>query len=221
MIARCTMKISRALLSKRANPRHTALLVIDMQNDFVHEKGAFTGFGFDTSKVRESVSDIRKVLEAAREAGMLIIHTRMINNVNQNPPSWQAFWGKPTVTIEGTWGAEFYKDLKPKIGEIVLTKFTYGAFYSTNLETILKNRGIVTIVAVGTGPNICLGDTVHQAFALGYHVIVPKEAVAVFSKIDRDFTDKVKDVSLYIIKNHYGIVCSVDDILAVWSAAKA
>jgi len=218
------MEVSRTRLAERADPKHTALIVVDMQNDFVHEKGAFQRFGFDISLVREAVPRVAKVLKAARNAGVLIIHTRMINDVDLNPPSWITFWGRDTpkmVTGEGSWGAKFFKGLEPRQGEIVLTKYTYGAFIGTNLETILKNHGVKTVVVVGTGPNICLGDTVHQAFALGYHVVVPKEGVAPFSKRDRDFTLKDKEVGLYIIENHYGVVCGIDDLIEVWSSFTA
>lgn len=211
------MKVSLELLQDRVDPKHTALLVIDMQNDFVHERGRFTEFGFDTSTVRESVVWVKRVLEAARRRGLLIVHTRMINDEQQNPPSWLAFWGKPTITLEGTWGADFFEGFEPLPGEVVLTKYTYGAFHGTNLENILKNRYVKTVVAVGTGPNICLGDTVHQAFAHGYHVVVPREAVAAFSKRGREFTEKVKKVGLYIIENHYGIVCSVEELMEAWN----
>ncbi|MEM2901241.1 MAG: cysteine hydrolase family protein [Candidatus Bathyarchaeia archaeon] len=211
------MKVSKELLRERVDPEHTALLVIDMQNDFVHEQGRFTEFGFDTSMVREAASWVRRVLERARRRGLLIVHTRMINDERQNPPSWLAFWGKPTVTVEGTWGADFFQGFEPLSEEVVLTKYTYGAFHGTNLENVLRNRGVKTVVAVGTGPNICLGDTVHEAFARGYHVVVPEEAVAAFSKHGRDFTKKVKEVGLYIIENHYGIVCSVEELLEAWS----
>jgi len=215
------MRFSRKLLSERVDPSHTALLVIDMQNDFVHEKGAFQGFGFDISMVREAAGEVKKILDAARKAGVLVIHTRMINDPDQNPPSWVAFWGKETlktVTVDGSWGARFYKGFEHRRGEIVLNKYTYGAFIGTNLEAILKNHGLKTLVVVGTGPNICLGDTVHQAFALGYHVVVPREAVAPFSKLGREFTVREKEVGLYIIENHFGIVCGINDLIEVWRA---
>ncbi|MEM2965054.1 MAG: isochorismatase family protein, partial [Candidatus Bathyarchaeia archaeon] len=74
------MKVSKELLRERVDPEHTALLVIDMQNHFVHEQGRFTEFGFDTFMVREAAAWVRRVLERARRRGLLIVHTRMIND---------------------------------------------------------------------------------------------------------------------------------------------
>ena len=68
------------------------------------------------------------------------------------------------VTLPGSWGAEHIDELQPHEGELIITKYTYGAFEGTNLNTILRSKGIQTLLFTGTDLNICAGDTIHQAF---------------------------------------------------------
>ena len=89
-------------LEDQVHPGHTALLVVDMQNDFVSPKGKMASFGFDVSMVEETMPTLKGFLEEARKLGIFIVHARVINDATQNAPSWYAFWGEPTVTIEGT-----------------------------------------------------------------------------------------------------------------------
>lgn len=196
---------------------HCALLIIDMQNDFVSPKGAMAGFGFDITMVMEITPRLSAFLQEARRLGAFVIHTRMINDAAQNPPSWHAFWGPPSVTLEGSWGAEFSPGFEPAPGEIVITKYTYGAFTGTNLDNVLRRRDIKTLVVTGTGPNICSGDTMHLGFAHGYHIVAVEDCLASFTVKGPEWTRTVKEVAMYIVERHYGKVVSSDEVLHVWS----
>jgi nicotinamidase-related amidase len=176
-----------------------------MQNDFVSPEGKMAQFGFEIGCVRGTIEPIRKLLEAARSFGYPIIHTSMINDIEQNPPSWYAFWGDPVITLPGSWGAEHIAELQPRAGEPVLTKYTYGAFIGTNLDTMLRRLEARTILFTGTDLNICAGDTMHQAFALGYHVVAVSDCLACFSRIGREHAEQLKAMGLYLIENHFGI----------------
>lgn len=200
-------------------PRECALLVIDMQNDFASPEGAMAEFGFDVSDVGRIVAPVHALLTAARESGVAVIHTRMVNDERLNAPSWTSFWGPPAVTVPETKGWEFVSELCPQPGEVVIEKHSYGGFHGTNLDTVLKAAGRTTVVVVGTGPNICAGDTLHQAFALGYHVLAVEDAIASFSHKGPAFNQKLKDVGLYIVENHYGRVCCTEDLISSWRLA--
>jgi nicotinamidase-related amidase len=195
---------------------HIALLVIDMQNGFVSPRGDMASFGFDLSLVLQVAPRLTYFLAEARRLGVFIVHTRVINDAAQNPPSWSAFWGPPAVTVEGTWGAEFAPGFEPLAGEPVVTKYTYGAFVGTNLENILRQRDVRTLVVTGTGPNICSGDTMHQGFALGYHIVAVEDCLASFTVRGPDWTQTVKDVGMYIIERHYGKVVTSAALLETW-----
>jgi nicotinamidase-related amidase len=204
-------------LRERLNSGRAAFLFVDMQNDFVSPEGKMAGFGFEIGEVRDSVGPMRRLLEAARANGYLVIHTAVINELGQNSAAWTAFWGEPTVTLPGSWGAAHIDELAPAEGEPVIAKYAYGAFVGTNLDTILRSRGIDTLVVAGTDLNICAGDTLHHAFALGYHVVGVADCLACFSKHDRKHARQLKEAGLYLIENHYGLVASSDQIIRIIS----
>ncbi len=201
---------------RTVNPLSTALVIVDMQNDFVSSAGAMARFGFDVSDVQATVAPLGALLDAARRHGVPVFHTRMLNDVRRNAPSWTAFWGKPIVTLPGSWGAELIPSLSPLPTEIVVEKYSYGAFHGTSLDTALRAAGIDTVAVAGTGPNICSGDTMHQAFALGYRVIAVSDCLACFSRRGPDHSAKMKEVGLYVIENHYGRVMESADLVRAW-----
>lgn len=197
------------------SPHNSALIIIDMQNDFVSPKGKMAEFGFEIRKVRETIQPIKKLLQTARSLHYPVIHTSMINDIDQNPFSWYTFWGEPVITRPGSWGAEHIEELRPKPGEIVITKYTYGAFIGTNLNTVLQRKGIETLIVVGTGLNICAGDTMHQAFALGYHVVAVSNCLACFSKKGRANAEQLWEMGIYIIENHFGVVMDSNQLIEI------
>jgi len=194
----------------------TALVLVDMQNDFVSSEGAMARFGFNASDVQAAVAPLDALLDAARRNGVPVFHTRMVNDVRCNAPSWTAFWGEPAVTLPGSWGAEFIPELAPLPTEIVVEKYGYGAFLGTSLDTMLRACGVDAVAVTGTGPNICSGDTMHQAFALGYHVIAVSDCLACFSRRGPAHSATMKDVALYVIESHYGRAVDSLDLIAAW-----
>jgi nicotinamidase-related amidase len=209
-----------AVLEERIRPDRAVLLVVDMQNDFVSPEGKMAQFGFEIGSVRETIKPIRKVLEAARSLGYPIIHTSMINDIQQNPPSWYAFWGDPVITLPGSWGAEHIEELRPRPGEPVLTKYTYGAFIGTNLDSMLRRLEVRTILVAGTDLNICAGDTLHQAFAVGYHVVAVSDCLACFSRVGREHAEQLKAMGLYLIENHFGITVDSTTLIDVMKRSR-
>ena len=200
-------KMDRQLLEKIA-PDRAALIIVDMQNDFVASDGKMAQFGFYIQTIQDSIKPIQALLQTARKLNYPILHTRMINDINQNPSSWYAFWGEPAITLPGSWGAEHIDELKPQPGELIITKYTYGAFEGTNLNNVLRRRGIETVIVAGTDVNICAGDTMHQAFSRGYHVIAVSDCLPCFSRIGEKHSQQLKEAGLYIIENHFGLVAT-------------
>ena len=196
-------------------PDRAALIIVDMQNDFVSPEGKMAGFGFYLENVRATIQPIKFLLQTARELHYPVLHTSMINDIDQNPFSWYTFWGEPMITLPGSWGAEHISELKPRNGELVITKYSYGAFEGTNLNTILRRKGIQTLLFAGTDLNICAGDTIHQAFALGYHVVAVSDCLASFSKIGAEHSAQLHQMGLYIIENHFGTVVNSQQIIAI------
>jgi len=189
-------------LRERLEPSRAAFVFIDMQNDFVSPKGKMAEFGFEIGTVVDSIAPMKRLLQAARAAGYPIFHTVVLNELGQNSAAWTAFWGPPAVTIPGSWGAALIDELAPQPGEPVIVKHAYGAFDGTNFDTMLRSRGIDTLVVAGTDLNICAGDTLHRAFALGYHVGGVADCLSCFSKRDRRHAEQLNAGGLYLIENH-------------------
>ena len=202
-------------LRERLTPARAAFVFIDMQNDFVSPEGKMAEFGFEIGEVQDSVEPMRRLLEAARTSGIPVFHTVVINELGQNSAAWTAFWGEPAVTLPGSWGAAHIDALAPAEGEPVIVKHAYGAFVGTNMDTMLRSRGIETLVVAGTDLNICAGDTLHHAFALGYNVVGVSDCLACFSKFDRKHARQLKEAGLYLIENHYGLVASSDQVIQI------
>jgi ureidoacrylate peracid hydrolase len=198
-----------------------ALIIVDMQNDFVSSEGKMAQFGFHLERVQETIQPIKALLRTARKLNYPVLHTSMINELDQNPASWHAFWGEPAVTLPGSWGAGFIDELKPRKGEHIITKYTYGAFEGTNLNTILRSKGIQTLMIAGTDLNICAGDTLHQAFALGYHVVAVSDCLASFSIIGTEHSEQLHQMGLYIVENHFGTVIDSPQLISIMQPPEA
>jgi ureidoacrylate peracid hydrolase len=214
------MALDRKQLQEKLARGRAALVVVDMQNDFVSPKGKMAAFGFEIGCVRDSIPAIQRLLSQARGLGWMVIHTAMINELEQNPLSWYRFWGEPSMTIHGTWGAQHIEELRPLPGETVLPKYTYGAFIGTNLDTMLRRAGIETLVVAGTDVNICAGNTIHQGFALGYDIVAVADCLQCFSRKGREHAEQLRQAGLYVIENHVGLVAGSADLLETMGAGR-
>ena len=197
-------------VSDQIDPRHTALLMVDMQNDFAHDEGIFVKKWGKTNRwIKSIIPQCRSLLAAAREAEVATIHLRVINDVLRNPVSWHNFWGPPSCVVDGTWGAEFVNDLKPSEDEVVITKYTYDGFVDTQLDSVLKKVGIKTLVFAGADSDVCVRDTAAHGFALGYTPVFAGDALAADNEVAHTGV-------LQSFGEHYGKVVSTEEIVAVW-----
>ncbi|MER3557553.1 MAG: isochorismatase, partial [Thermus sp.] len=133
--------------------RETALVVVDMQNDFTHPEGAL--FVPDAPK---TIPIIRRLLEEARTRGARVIFTQDWHR--EDDPEFR-IW--PVHAVAGTWGAEIVEELKPQKGELVIQKVRYDAFYGTPLDHYLHLFGVKHLVVTGTVANICVLHTAGSA----------------------------------------------------------
>lgn len=164
------------------NPSTTALLIIDMQNAFIDEEIAPS---FALPGAREIVPTIATLLNVARQGGLMIVWTRS----DHQPPFGGILLEKfPKIRDEhvlwqGEPSADFFSDMPgPTRGEIVITKHKYDAFFETDLEGALRNRGIRTLVITGVATNICCESTARSAFMRDYHVAFVSDGTATFNE---------------------------------------
>jgi len=194
-------------------PARTALILVDMQNDFVHDEGIFVQqWGKSNCYIKPIVGACQGLLQAARAADVTVVHLRVINDLLQNAESWHNFWGPPSCVLEGTWGAQFIDELQPRADEIVVTKYTYDGFVSTALDAILRRLAIRTLVFAGCDSDVCVRDTAAHGFALGFTPVFAREALAADN-------DVAHAGVLQSWGEHYGQVVSCDQIAGLWHAA--
>jgi nicotinamidase-related amidase len=156
------------------DPAKTALIVVDMQNDFVSEGGSLR-----VPDAEATVLIIASLLERARAGGMRIVFTQ--DTHTDGDPEW-AIW--PEHAREGSWGWEIVDGLKPGEGETVLRKVRYDGFYGTPLDHLLRLWGVTTVIVCGTVANICVHYTAASAALRWYDVILPRDATSALDPFD-------------------------------------
>ena len=161
-----------------------ALVIIDMQRDFLEPGGFGEALGNDVSRLAAAVPPCRAVLDAARRAGLLVIHTREGHRPDlSDAPKAKLERGHPAarigapgpmgrILIRGEAGHDIVPELAPLPGEPVIDKPGKGAFYQTDLDLVLKNRGIDTLLVCGVTTEVCVNTTVREANDRGYRCIV-------------------------------------------------
>ena len=211
-------------LAEKVQPQHCALLIVDVQNDFCAEGGAMHREGRDVSAVQAMVPRLAALIDAARAAGTRIV---WIRNVYNTGPNWYlsevwlehaqrrrrgAYLTIP-VCEPGEWNGDFFQ-VKPQPDEVIVTKHRYGAFESTDLDLVLRSRGIRTVIMTGVATNVCVETTARQAFLRDYYVVFTNDCTATYYQADHDAT-------LRNIESFFGEVVSAEEISACWQPAQA
>jgi biuret amidohydrolase len=171
-------------------PERVALIIIDMQRDFLEPGGFGESLGNDVSRLSAAIPPCRALLSAARAAGILVIHTREGHrpDLSDAPPS-KIERGRPRqrigdpgpmgrILIRGEPGHDIVAALAPIAGEPVVDKPGKGAFYATGLDALLRERGIDTLIICGVTTEVCVHTTVREANDRGYRCIVVGDACA-------------------------------------------
>ena len=158
----------------RLDPAKTALIVVDMQNDFVKEGGSLV-----VPDAEGTIPAIRRLLDLARESGMKVVFTQ--DTHTDGDPEWE-IW--PEHVREGSWGWRIVDELEPRQDEPVIRKVRYDAFYGTHLDHFLRLWGVDTLIVCGTVANICVHYTAASAALRWYDVIIPKDATSALAPFD-------------------------------------
>jgi ureidoacrylate peracid hydrolase len=168
----------------------SALLVVDMQNDFLHPEG----YSFKTMRSPEAQSNrsflagtipqVKRLVDAFRNRGRPVVYlAHMLRGDYSDAqfPYWRL--GLPpasgrTFIVEGTWGAQIVDELKPQDGDQVIIKKGFGGFSNTPLDTVLRNMGVTTCVVSGVMTSVCVSTTVRGGVEYNYRMVVASDAVA-------------------------------------------
>ncbi|HUI98196.1 MAG TPA: isochorismatase family cysteine hydrolase [Xanthobacteraceae bacterium] len=167
-----------------------ALLLIDMQRDFLEPGGVGAALGTDVTRLQAAVGPCRAVLAAARAAGLLVIHTREGHRPDlSDAPRLKVERGDPAlrigapgpmgrILVRGEPGHDIVAELYPEPGEPVIDKPGKGAFFATDLDLMLRNRGIETLLVGGVTTEVCVNTTVREANDRGYRCVVLADCCA-------------------------------------------
>ena len=207
-------------------PNATALLIIDMQRDFLQSGGFGEMLGNDVSLLRSAVAPCQKVLETARAMGLLVIHTREGHrpDLSDAPPT-KLSRGRLAVGIgdkgpmgrvlvRGEQGHEIIPELSPFPGEPIIDKSGKGSFYETDLDLMLRNHGIKTLIVCGVTTEVCVHSTVRQANDRGYECVVLSDCVG-------SYLPEFQRAGVAMITAQGGILGWVSDSSAAISALRS
>ena len=178
MTAKVEVPKYKVVDSVELDPRRTAVVIVDMQNDFAHPNGRLY-----SEAARKIIPAIERLLSVARDSGATVVYTQdahVRGDVEFN------IWGEHAV--EGTWGYEIVDELKPQEGEYIVRKLRYDAFFGTPLDHILRSQGIEWLVIVGTVANICVLHTAASAALHLYKIVVPVDGIAALTEFDMHAT---------------------------------
>jgi ureidoacrylate peracid hydrolase len=185
------------------DPARSAVLVIDMLNDFLEPEGAMP-----LLEGRRLYEPIGRLVKSARES-----RTPVIWVCDEHLPTDREFEKRSVHCLQGSWGAEIVSELEPDVSELRIPKTRYSGFFETDLDRRLRQQGIDHIILTGVVTNICVRSTAHDAFFRDYRVTVPVECVAATSEREQEST-------LYDLDTHYGTVAGLEEVLAILAGAR-
>lgn len=200
-------------LTEKVDPRHAALLIVDVQNDFCAVDGFFHRIGREMSMIQATVPGLAKFLEEARQVGLPVIFIQAIYD--------EAYLSGPmkemserrgireSLCLSGTWGADFYV-IRPLPHELVVQKHRYSAFAGTELDLILRNSGVKTIIVCGVSTNICVESTARDGYFLNYYIVLVSDCSASNS-------ESLHRATLENIQNNFGVTATAEEIIGAWT----
>lgn len=211
-------------LSEKVDPRHAALVLVDVQNDFCAEGGAMHREGRDLSLVKAMIPRLERLVEAARAAKVPLIWIRCVYNTGPNhylSEVWleqaerrrNGAYVRYPVCEPGEWNGDFFQ-VRPLADEVIVAKHRFGAFESTDLDLVLRSRKIRSVIITGVATNVCCETAARQAFMKDYYVVFTSDCTATFSQAQHDAT-------LFNIDQFFGEVASSEQVMACWPAAQA
>ncbi|GIW05850.1 MAG: isochorismatase [Dehalococcoidia bacterium] len=209
-------------LEEWTDPKHAAVVVVDVQNDFCSPGGHVHRRGQDVTPLQTMLGNLRRLLDGARQAGTRIIYIQhtVYRDGSTESPAYLAYRLKlhggsyPELCIDGTWGHQICDEVAPQPGEIVVRKHRQPPWIGTDLDQLLRSNGIKTVIATGTMTSACVDWTARLGVQLDYYVVVPEDCVAQ--------TDCVAHEAAIATLRRYlpdGGVTTTDELLRVWGIA--
>lgn len=210
------------MISSKADVSSSALIVVDVQNDFVSEGGYFDRMakkhpesGVDREFLASTIPNIRRLVEAFRAAGRPVLYVKHVVEADYLDATFP-YWRMPLdpgpvasqFIVQGTWGAEIVDELKPAPGEKVVVKKGFNGFHRTPLEAILRNLGVTTCVMTGVTTCVCVSSTTRAGVERNFKMIFVSDCTA---EIHREW----HEAELATMNWVYADVVTTDQVLQV------
>jgi nicotinamidase-related amidase len=205
----------------------SALIIVDMQNDFLHPDGGFGHMarqgpdaGIDMPFLTGTIPQVKRLADAFRRSGRPVVyvaHRLKPDYSDARFPYWRIGLrpgGDSTFIVEGTWGAQILDELEPRAGEHVVVKKGFGGFSNTPLDTILRHMGVTTCVVAGVTTCVCVSTTVRGGVEHNYRMILVRDAVA---EVSRD----THEAELRTMDRLFADVRTTDEVIAILDDATA
>ncbi len=199
-------------LEQKAAPANAALVVVDVQNDFVADGGFFDRIGADVRSVQKSIPNLVRLIEKARAAGVFVVFVQAIYDPEYLSAPMRERNQRRAVEmprcLTGSWGADFYA-VRPETGEPVVIKHRYSAILNTELDGLLKRRGIRSLLLTGVSTDTCVESTGRDAYFIDYYVSIVSDCCGAASQSDH--LDALKRFD-----RDYGAIVTSDEVIGAW-----
>lgn len=221
------------------DPASTAVIVVDMQNDFGSKGGMFDRAGIDISGIRKAIGPTAEVLATARRLAIRIVYLKMgyradlsdlgapdspnhvrhlrIFGVGETVPIPHGGHGR--VLIRDTWGTDIVDDLEPRAGDVVIYKTRFSGFYQTELDSILRAAGIKLLVVAGCTTSVCVESTIRDAFFRDYSCVLLADCTS--EPLGHDAARSNHDASVALIEALFGWISTSEQFVNAAAEAAA
>lgn len=205
--------------AERFAPEHTALIVVDVQNDFCHPDGVSARKGHDVQAAVEMVPRLGTLVAAARTAGTTVVFIQTTHDLTVDSEVWNTRGGDVDTPPydpncrTGTWGAEFYV-VGPEGDDLVVNKHRYSAFAGTDLDMVLRTAGVRTILLTGVATNVCVESTLRDGLFLDYNVALVEDCSAAYEP-------HLHEGTVTNVRGMFGAVLHAEEVAEMWGIAAA
>jgi ureidoacrylate peracid hydrolase len=206
-----------ATLEEKAAPGRAALLVVDVQNDFVADGGFFERIGADVKTAQRRIPALARLIDAARSARVPVVFVQAIYDPQFVSAPMRERNRRRGVELprclSGSWGADFYA-VKPRPGEPVVIKHRYSAVPNTELVPLLERLGVESLLLAGVATDTCVESTARDLYFIDYYVTLVSDCCAAFDEADHQ-------AALRRFERDYGATVGSAEVIAAWAALAA
>jgi ureidoacrylate peracid hydrolase len=195
----------------------TALIVIDVQNDFCDDEGIFSRVkGINMALVQKAVSSLLLFTDRCRDLKLPVIFVRTLHSEWTDSASWLGRVGGKIgpmgICAPNSWGSAFYR-IQPRETDCIVTKHRYSAFFGTDLDLILRSRAVESLLVTGVATNVCVETTARDAYNRNYNVVLVEDCCGAFD-------DEEHKATLINMRNYFGTVATSTEIINLVQQAR-